>query len=168
MTAPGVEVSTLLSYLRAQRRHVLGIVEGLDDEALRRAVLPSGWTCLGMLQHLAVDVERWWFRAVVANEQSVIEDFESTTDDGWVLGPDVSTEAVFDLYRREADLADAIISATSPDAPAEWWPEKYFGTGPKQTLRQTLAHVIAETACHAGHLDAVRELIDGRTWLVMP
>ena len=25
--------------------------------------------------------------------------------------------------------------------------------------------VIKETACHAGHLDAVRELIDGRTWL---
>jgi hypothetical protein len=27
--------------------------------------------------------------------------------------------------------------------------------------------VITETACHAGHLDAVRELIDGRTWLVL-
>jgi len=25
--------------------------------------------------------------------------------------------------------------------------------------------VITETACHAGHLDAVRELIDGQTWL---
>jgi hypothetical protein len=24
---------------------------------------------------------------------------------------------------------------------------------------------IAETACHAGHLDAVRELVDGRTWM---
>jgi Protein of unknown function (DUF664) len=28
-------------------------------------------------------------------------------------------------------------------------------------------HVITETACHAGHLDAVRELIDGRKWLVL-
>jgi Protein of unknown function (DUF664) len=28
--------------------------------------------------------------------------------------------------------------------------------------------VITETACHAGHLDAVRELIDGRTWMVLP
>jgi uncharacterized protein DUF664 len=26
--------------------------------------------------------------------------------------------------------------------------------------------VITETACHAGHLDAVRELIDGQQWLV--
>jgi hypothetical protein len=27
--------------------------------------------------------------------------------------------------------------------------------------------VIRETACHAGHLDAVRELIDGRQWIVL-
>jgi hypothetical protein len=27
--------------------------------------------------------------------------------------------------------------------------------------------VIRETACHAGHLDAVRELIDGRQWSVL-
>jgi hypothetical protein len=38
---------------------------------------------------------------------------------------------------------------------------------PEQQLRQTILHVIAETATHAGHLDAVRELIDGRTWLVL-
>jgi hypothetical protein len=28
-------------------------------------------------------------------------------------------------------------------------------------------HVLVETATHAGHLDAVRELIDGRKWLVL-
>jgi len=27
--------------------------------------------------------------------------------------------------------------------------------------------VITETATHAGHLDAARELIDGRTWLIL-
>jgi hypothetical protein len=30
-----------------------------------------------------------------------------------------------------------------------------------------LLWVIKETACHAGHLDAVRELIDGRQWIVL-
>jgi hypothetical protein len=29
-----------------------------------------------------------------------------------------------------------------------------------------MLHVIKETACHAGHLDAVRELIGGRQWIV--
>jgi len=38
---------------------------------------------------------------------------------------------------------------------------------PPRPLRKTILHVITETACHAGHLDAVRELIDGRTWLIL-
>ncbi len=55
----GRESKTLLSYLGAQRDHVLGILEGLDEDVLRRPVLPSGWTCLGLVRHLALDVERF-------------------------------------------------------------------------------------------------------------
>ena len=36
-----------------------------------------------------------------------------------------------------------------------------------ETSCRVLLHVIAETACHAGHLDAARELIDGQTWLIL-
>ena len=48
-----------------------------------------------------------------------------------------------------------------------WWPEELFPGFRLHTLREIVLHVITETACHAGHLDAVRELIDGRTWLVL-
>ncbi|MFJ1551509.1 DUF664 domain-containing protein [Streptomyces sp. NPDC088246] len=34
-------------------------------------------------------------------------------------------------------------------------------------LRDVLLHVITETACHASHLDAVREHIDDRRWVVL-
>ncbi len=61
--APGVEQKALLSCLDRQRDHVLGTLDGLPGEALRRPVLPSGWTCLGLVRHLAIDVERFWFRA---------------------------------------------------------------------------------------------------------
>ena len=70
---PGTESRTLIAYLNAQREHVLGILEGLDEEALRRPVLPSGWSCLGLLRHLALDDERFWFRGTVAGEQIVID-----------------------------------------------------------------------------------------------
>jgi hypothetical protein len=30
-----------------------------------------------------------------------------------------------------------------------------------------VAHVVTETAVHAGHLDAVRELVDGRQWIIV-
>jgi hypothetical protein len=55
------EREVLSSCLNEQRDHVLGILEGLSEEDLRRPVLPTGWTCLGLVQHLAVDVERFWF-----------------------------------------------------------------------------------------------------------
>lgn len=163
----GAESRTLLSYLDAQRRHVLGILEGLDDEALRRPVLPSGWTCLGLVQHLALDVERFWFRGTVAGEQSVIDVVAAGGDDAWRVGPDVPTETVFELYRQQIDLADAIIGATPVDAEPAWWPEELFGSFRLDSLRTIMLHVITETACHAGHLDAARELIDGKTWLVL-
>lgn len=37
--------TALVSSLTEQRNHVLGILRGPPEEALRRPVLPSGWTC---------------------------------------------------------------------------------------------------------------------------
>ena len=157
------EREVLSSYLNGQRDHVLGILDGLSEEDLRRPVLPTGWTCLGLVQHLAVDVERFWFRAVVAGERV---DLESGTD-AWQVPAHVPAEAVLDGYRREIALANPIIAATALDAAPAWWPEELFGAWRLHNLRQIIMHVIAETACHAGHLDAVRELIDGRTWMIL-
>jgi hypothetical protein len=162
----GRERTTLLSYLSAQRTHVLGILEGLDEDALRRPVLPSGWTCLGLVQHLAFDVERFWFRCVVAGEQTAIAALAATPD-AWHVDAEVPAATVFEGYRREIARADAITAATPLDAAPAWWPGDLFGDFRLHDLRQVLLHVMTETACHAGHLDAVRELIDGRRWLVL-
>jgi uncharacterized damage-inducible protein DinB len=157
------EISALRDWLGYQRAHVLGILEGLSEEDLRRPMLPSGWTCLGLVNHLALDVERFWFRAVAAGEQVELAD----GDAAWRVDPDVPAEAVFDLYRQETALADAVINATPLDAAPAWWPTEIFPDLPPRDLRNSILAVITETACHAGHLDAVRELIDGRTWLVL-
>src|SRR6266705_2930116 len=58
--------AALVKSLNAQRDHVVGVLDGLTEEELSRPVLPTGWTCAGLVHHLAVDVERFWFRAVVA------------------------------------------------------------------------------------------------------
>lgn len=157
------ETDALLVALNSQRDHVLGSLDGLSDDDLRRPVLPSGWTCLGLVQHLALDVERFWFRAVVAGETVRLE----TGDGAWRVAPDVPAEAVVDLYRREIALANAVISATPLDAGPAWWPDELFADFPRRELRRTILHVLTETATHAGHLDAVRELIDGRQWLIL-
>ena len=154
------EKRALLAVLTNQRDHVLGIVDGLPDEALRRPVLPSGWSCLGLVRHLALDVERFWFRAVFAGEKVELE----SGDGAWQVSSDTTAQAVFDLYTQETELANALIAAADLDDAPAWWP---FDDRPAQTLRETILHVITETACHAGHLDAARELIDGRTWLIL-
>src|SRR5579859_7687287 len=85
MTQPacGKERAALLEWLNDQRSHVLGVMKGLPVEALRRPVLPSGWTCLGMLRHLGVDDERFWFRGVAAGGPVDLSD-----PAGWRPSPD--------------------------------------------------------------------------------
>lgn len=165
-TTPNSETGALLRVLSGQRRHVLGILDGLDAKDLRRPVLPSEWHCLGLVQHLALDVERFWFRAVVAGDEEVIHGLTSG-DEAWKVAQDVPAVEVLDRYRRETEAADAVITATPADTALAWWPHDLFGEPHLHTLRDVLLHVITETACHAGHLDAARELIDGRRWLVL-
>src|SRR5262249_7591305 len=152
----------LLRVLNQQRQHVLTILDGLDEAALRRPVLPSGWHSLGIVQHLALDVERFWFRAVLGADPELVELFTGgSAPDSWKPGEELTAPDVFAAYRREPDLADAVITANSPETPLGWWPQEMFGEPHVHDLRDLLLHVIAETACHAGHLDAAREIIDG-------
>ncbi|MFE3204768.1 DinB family protein [Embleya sp. NPDC059237] len=159
------ELTTLLHVLNGKRRHVLGILEGLDEEALRRPVLPSGWTCLGLVHHLALDDEKFWFRAVAAGEQTAIEEILGS-EDAWRPAPRKTAEEIFALYRREGELADTFLAGADLDAAPRWWPD-FFADWRYDNLREVVLHVITETATHAGHLDAVRELVDGRQRLVI-
>ena len=60
------ETEVLRGFLDVEREHVLGILEGFSEEQLRRPMLPSGWNCLGMVKHLALSDEHYWFQCVVA------------------------------------------------------------------------------------------------------
>jgi uncharacterized damage-inducible protein DinB len=154
------ERQLLLTSLNDQRQHVLGILDDLPEEALRRPVLPSGWACVGLVNHLALDVERFWFRTVFAGEPV------EQPADAWAVSPEVPVQEVLDLYRSEIELANAIIASTPLESPPINWPERWPNWR-YADLREGILHVITETATHAGHLDAARELIDGKTWLVL-
>ncbi len=166
MTAAEKLRDRLLGQLTAQRDHALGIVAGLDAEAMRRPVLPSGWTVLGLIRHLTLDEERFWFHAVVGAEPTAISFFAGRPDT-WYVGPGEPAEEVLGDYRRAIRRSDEIIGSTPLDAPPRWWPDGLFGDWRLADLEEILLHMISEVACHAGHLDAARELIDGRQWLVL-
>lgn len=159
--------NALLRSLNSARDHVCGVLEGLDAEAMLRPVLPSGWSCAGLVQHLALDVERFWFRGVVAGEQAVWDGFDADDASAWQLADSTDPLSVLALYREEVRLASAVVASTPLDAAPARWPQELFGDFRLPDLRAVVLHVLTETSTHAGHLDAARELIDGRTWLVL-
>jgi hypothetical protein len=155
------ETTVLPSMLRAQRAHVLGTLTGLPDEALRRPVRPSGWTRLGLVCHLALDVERFWFAPSYPSSPG--SRWTACGNEGWQVAADEPAGAVLDLYRGEYALADEVIAGPPLDAGPAWGPDDLFEDLRRRELCRTVLHVVTETAAHAGHLDAVHELIDGRT-----
>lgn len=96
----------------------------------------------------------------------VVEDGRDRSASAWSVVPGTSTDVVVGLYRTETSLANAVIESTPLEAPPSNWPD-FFGDWRLAELRAVLLHVITETACHAGHLDAARDLIDGGSWLVL-
>jgi len=160
------ERELLLDRLADQRRHVLTQLEGLSEEQLRRPVLPSGWSCLGLVRHLTLSDERYWFEVVMAGGPL---DFWPEGDNGdWKVGPDEPAADVVDAYRSAIGHADEIIAARElgdpPARPEDWWDDAGLRF---PDLHAIVLHVLIETSVHAGHLDAVRELLDGRQHLVL-
>jgi hypothetical protein len=150
------EKAALLEFLESQRVAVLEIIDGLDDDALTTAVLPSNWTPLGMVEHLGY-AERHWFQEVLIGSATEV----SRLDDDHTPRP---KDTVFGFYRDQQAQANAVITAT----PLDTRPVGRHEGGREHEvadLRWILLHMIEETARHAGHLDVVRELLDGRTGL---
>jgi hypothetical protein len=160
------EREALLGYLDSQRRHVLGILEGLSEDDLRRPVLPTGWSCVQLVNHLTFDDERFWFQGVVAADPAVIAEVDGAEEDGWHIDPDASPSSILRGYQKQIERSNELLAQTELDAPPGWWPS-FFGEWRLDDTREVILHVLVETSVHAGHLDAARELIDGKTWLVL-
>ncbi|PRZ40408.1 uncharacterized protein DUF664 [Antricoccus suffuscus] len=156
------EREELLSWLNAKRQHVLAQLDGLSDEQLRRPVLPSGWSCLGLVRHLTLSDERFWFQVVIAGGPL---DFWPEGDAAdWVVDDDEPVADVLRAYREAIATSNAITAERRLEEPPAS-PGQAPGRFPD--VRSVLVHVLVETATHAGHLDAVRELLDGHQHLVL-
>ncbi|MEU8260318.1 DinB family protein [Micromonospora sp. NPDC048999] len=154
------ERSTLVGYLRDQRLTVELKCADLDAEQLaRRSVLPSKMSLLGLVRHLA-EVERSWFRRVLAG-QDVPKLYSPPGErdgafDGAVADPAVVAEA-WATWRAEIAFADELVAATPDLGIRARMPD-----GEEISLRELLVHMIEEYARHNGHADLLRERIDGR------
>lgn len=157
------ERANLSAFLTAQRRSIRDIVKGLDEAALRRTVVPSGWTPLGMIEHLAY-AERFWFQHVLTGHADKLPWPSSSADNGGPFTSRRPVDAVLAFYDNQCDRSDAALSAVALTArPSGAVPPDLADLA--GNVRTIVLHMIEETARHAGHLDIARELIDGHTGL---
>lgn len=155
------ERATLLDYLGAYRITLELKCADLDAEQLaRRSVPPSTMSLLGLIRHMA-DVERNWFRRVMAGaDVPPLYWSDDVADADWlgaVADPAV-VEQAWQAWRDEVAFAEKYV-ADSPELGAR-------GTmrdGSTVALREVLVHMIEEYARHCGHADLLRERVDGRT-----
>jgi hypothetical protein len=155
----------LRAFLRAQRESVLAIVEGLDETDWHRSVLPTGWTPAGLLEHLG-GAEWHWFQGVVAGRQpelpgDLAEDRPPYDPMTVVFATDEPSAEVITFYRDQCAQSEAVLETISLSAA----PLGKHGRYEPPNVRWIVLHMIEETARHAGHLDAARELLDGTTRL---
>ena len=162
----GDERTTLVESLRKQRLTLEIKCAGLDAQAMaRRAVEPSTMSLLGLVRHLA-EMERDTFRVMLSG-QDVPRLYCSDTDrdgdfDGAVPDPQVLAQA-WAAWRAEVEFAQRFVAeAPSLDITGDDPLNRHGSGGGPMSLREVLVGMIEEYARHMGHVDLLRERIDGR------
>ena len=149
----GGELDTATAFLGFARHCLVKKTDGLSDEQLRRVLVASGTSLLGLIQHSVVG-ERWWFGYYLLGTGEA-DDFDFTME----VPPDRNAADIVQDYRDAIHESDvAIRRIGDPEAltvrPIDYRP---------LSLRWVLAHITSETARHAGHADIIREQIDNVT-----
>jgi len=151
------ERETLEGFLDWYRAVVERKVDGLTLADARRVMTASGMSALGVLKHLGW-VERGWFRETFAGEDVEAIDLDGDNSAEFAIGDD-TVESVIAFYRSEVEEARRVVRE-SPSLDALSARETSYRE--HVSLRWIMVHMLEETARHAGHLDLMREQIDGQ------
>ncbi|WP_328739195.1 DinB family protein [Streptomyces erythrochromogenes] len=152
------ERTQLLGWLDMHRSIIHWKCEGLSDEDAHRPVLPSSplMTAAGLVSHMRW-VEHCWFEVMLLDRPS-----DTNPQFGDVKDADMQAEGIplgrlLEEYDRQCAVSNEILASLSLDDTGR---NTEFKAG-AASVRWVLLHMIEETARHAGHLDAIRELLDG-------
>jgi uncharacterized damage-inducible protein DinB len=146
-------LSGFLDWYRAVIEHK---VEGLTFDDATRVMTPTGLSPLGVVAHLAA-VEVGWFAETFAGQP--IDPMWDDHGSFKIREPD-SVESILGEYRDACGRSREVVAAASSLDDLGARTDEVWGD---VSLRWILVHMIEETARHAGHLDLMREAIDGRT-----
>ncbi|GAA1335798.1 DinB family protein [Saccharothrix algeriensis] len=147
-------LGAFLDYLRGTVELKLA---GLSEEDGRRAVLPSPLTtAAGVVKHLRW-VEHYWFRVVLGGHPDTAPYSAEDPDADWRVEPGETISGLLADYAGQCAVSREVVAGLDLDH------EVVFRGDKRLSVRWVLIHLVEETGRHAGHLDAVRELLDGAT-----
>ena len=152
------EREQLVTWLDLQRALVRHKLEGLAEADEQRSVFPTSplMTPAGLVSHLRWD-EHLWFNVIFLNEgESENPAFRRDVESADWRVDGVPLAQLLDEFEAQCARSSEITAAHSLD-------DRARGDDFRPSLRWILIHVIEETARHVGHLDTMRELLDGET-----
>jgi uncharacterized damage-inducible protein DinB len=146
-------LSGFLDWYRSVVEHK---VEGLTLDDATRVMTPTGLSPLGVVAHLAA-AEVGWFSETFAGQA-----IDPMWDDhgSFRIQDGDTVESVLAEYRGACGRSREVVAAAASLDDLSARTGEVWGD---VSLRWMLVHMIEETARHAGHLDIMRETIDGRT-----
>jgi uncharacterized damage-inducible protein DinB len=158
------ERTDLIETLDKHRHFLRYTVKDLTDEQATRRTTASELTLAGIVKHVA-NTEATWAAFIqrggeaFGGENWSVEAWAAQ----WRLEPGETLQSVLAHYAEVARGTDELI-ATLPDLDADHPlpPAPWFEKGARWSARRAIAHILAETAQHAGHADILRESIDGQ------
>jgi uncharacterized damage-inducible protein DinB len=152
------ERTQLVGWLDLQRAIVHWKCEGLSDADAHRSLLPPSplMTVAGIVSHLRW-VEQTWFEVVFLGGPAEGPQFQEEPEDAEMRVDGIPLARLLEEYDRQCAISNEIIAAHPLDE---------VGRHPdyesaRATLRWMLIHMVEETGRHVGHLDTIRELLDG-------
>ncbi len=154
-TGPGKD--TLLAILDNNRDVIVWKLDGMTRDQALLPIVASGTSLLGLVKHLAY-VERWWFDDFFAGNEVAYPWTDEDPDADFRIENDESIDDIVSRYTAAVQRSNEITArAEMDDLSVRERRGEHFA------LRWIVAHMIEETARHAGHADIVRELIDETT-----
>jgi Protein of unknown function (DUF664) len=152
------ERSQLIGWLDLQRAIIHWKCAGLADADAHRSVLPSSplLTMAGLVSHLRW-TEHCWFEVMLMGRPADSPQFVDEPEDADMLVNGVPLARLLEEYDQQCAISNEIVAAHSLDDIGR---NRDYQAG-SASVRWILLHMLEETARHAGHADAIRELVDG-------
>jgi hypothetical protein len=152
------EREALCGFLDQQRDALIRKVVGLSEADARRAATVSSLSLLSLIKHSAI-WERRWFQIIFAGrglpDEWPIVDSGQKAGATFGLADDDTVESVLAYYRQQIAISREITASVDFDTRCA------LSDLVDENLRWVAMHMIEETARHAGHVDIIREAIDG-------